>query len=177
VRFDGSDLLPPWLGTYPIWKAMTDYLRAGPDSRAAVVAAKPEHEEPLEADRGGAVGEPELVGGDAAEAHAPVAAPNEPGDGAFDHGPVSAVALLPVRVARGGAGGGVGVVVAMDLADLAAFAGGAPLTQRTVVAAGGEPGCSGRADRHGLAGGGGRGLCGGVDGEVGDGERCPSLPS
>jgi hypothetical protein len=42
----------------------------------------------LEVDRGGAVGEPELGGGDAAAAHAQVAAPDQPGDGALDHGPV-----------------------------------------------------------------------------------------
>jgi alpha-glucoside transport system substrate-binding protein len=38
VRFDGSDLLPPWLGTSPLWNAMTDYLRAGPDSLDEILA-------------------------------------------------------------------------------------------------------------------------------------------
>jgi hypothetical protein len=32
VRFDGSDLQPPWFGTSAIWIAMIDYLRGGPDS-------------------------------------------------------------------------------------------------------------------------------------------------
>jgi DNA-binding SARP family transcriptional activator/ABC-type glycerol-3-phosphate transport system substrate-binding protein len=38
VRFDGSDLLPPRLGTSAIWTAMTDYLREGPDSLDEILA-------------------------------------------------------------------------------------------------------------------------------------------
>jgi DNA-binding SARP family transcriptional activator/ABC-type glycerol-3-phosphate transport system substrate-binding protein len=38
VRFDGSDLMPPWLGTHPFWEAMVDYLRGGPESLDAVLA-------------------------------------------------------------------------------------------------------------------------------------------
>jgi DNA-binding SARP family transcriptional activator/ABC-type glycerol-3-phosphate transport system substrate-binding protein len=38
VRTDGSDALPPWLGTEPIWEAMTDYLRDGPDALDGILA-------------------------------------------------------------------------------------------------------------------------------------------
>jgi DNA-binding SARP family transcriptional activator/ABC-type glycerol-3-phosphate transport system substrate-binding protein len=38
VRTDGSDALPPWLGTEPIWEAMTDYLRDGPDTLDGILA-------------------------------------------------------------------------------------------------------------------------------------------
>jgi DNA-binding SARP family transcriptional activator len=38
VRFDGSDQLPPEVGTSPLWNAMTDYLRAGPDSLDEILA-------------------------------------------------------------------------------------------------------------------------------------------
>jgi DNA-binding SARP family transcriptional activator/ABC-type glycerol-3-phosphate transport system substrate-binding protein len=38
VRFDGSDLLPPSLGTSPLWNAMTDYLRGGPDTLDEILA-------------------------------------------------------------------------------------------------------------------------------------------
>jgi hypothetical protein len=40
--------------------------------------------------------QPVVVAGDAAVAHAAIAA-DEPGDGAFDHGPVLAVDLLKLR--------------------------------------------------------------------------------
>jgi hypothetical protein len=30
--------LPPWLGTEPIWEAMTDYLRDGPDTLDGILA-------------------------------------------------------------------------------------------------------------------------------------------
>jgi alpha-glucoside transport system substrate-binding protein len=38
VRFDGSDLLPPSVGTSPLWTAMTDYLREGPDTLDEILA-------------------------------------------------------------------------------------------------------------------------------------------
>jgi DNA-binding SARP family transcriptional activator/ABC-type glycerol-3-phosphate transport system substrate-binding protein len=38
ARFDGSDLMLPWLGTRPFWEAMVDYLHGGPESLDAVLA-------------------------------------------------------------------------------------------------------------------------------------------
>jgi alpha-glucoside transport system substrate-binding protein len=38
IRFDGSDLMPPWLGTHAFWEAMVDYLRGGPESLDAILA-------------------------------------------------------------------------------------------------------------------------------------------
>jgi DNA-binding SARP family transcriptional activator/ABC-type glycerol-3-phosphate transport system substrate-binding protein len=38
VRFDGSDLMPPWLGSNAFWEAMVDYLRGGPDSLDGILA-------------------------------------------------------------------------------------------------------------------------------------------
>jgi DNA-binding SARP family transcriptional activator/ABC-type glycerol-3-phosphate transport system substrate-binding protein len=38
VRFDGSDLMPPWLGTHPFWEAIVDYLRGGPESLDGILA-------------------------------------------------------------------------------------------------------------------------------------------
>jgi DNA-binding SARP family transcriptional activator/ABC-type glycerol-3-phosphate transport system substrate-binding protein len=38
VRFDGSDQLPPRVGTSPLWSSMMDYLRAGPDSLNEILA-------------------------------------------------------------------------------------------------------------------------------------------
>jgi DNA-binding SARP family transcriptional activator/ABC-type glycerol-3-phosphate transport system substrate-binding protein len=38
ARFDGSDLMPPWLGTHPFWGAMVDYLRGGPESLDEILA-------------------------------------------------------------------------------------------------------------------------------------------
>ncbi|WP_052665622.1 extracellular solute-binding protein [Nitriliruptor alkaliphilus] len=32
LRFDGSDLMPPWLGTKPFWAAMVDYIAGGPET-------------------------------------------------------------------------------------------------------------------------------------------------
>jgi DNA-binding SARP family transcriptional activator/ABC-type glycerol-3-phosphate transport system substrate-binding protein len=38
VRFDGSDVMPTWLGTDPFWEAMVDYLLGGPDSLDGILA-------------------------------------------------------------------------------------------------------------------------------------------
>jgi DNA-binding SARP family transcriptional activator/ABC-type glycerol-3-phosphate transport system substrate-binding protein len=38
VRFDGSDLLTPALGTHPFWEAMVDYLRGGTESLDGILA-------------------------------------------------------------------------------------------------------------------------------------------
>jgi DNA-binding SARP family transcriptional activator/ABC-type glycerol-3-phosphate transport system substrate-binding protein len=38
ARFDGSDLMLPWLGIQPFWGAMVDYLRGGPESLDEVLA-------------------------------------------------------------------------------------------------------------------------------------------
>jgi hypothetical protein len=70
-----------------------------------------EGQEPFEVHGSGPVREPETVGRDAAEADPPVAARDELGDGAFDHGAVTAVGGLPVGVGRVVAGGGELVVV------------------------------------------------------------------
>jgi DNA-binding SARP family transcriptional activator/ABC-type glycerol-3-phosphate transport system substrate-binding protein len=46
VRTDGSDALPPWLGTEPIWEAMVDYLNDGPDALDGILARLDALEEP-----------------------------------------------------------------------------------------------------------------------------------
>jgi DNA-binding SARP family transcriptional activator/ABC-type glycerol-3-phosphate transport system substrate-binding protein len=38
VRFDGSDLMPPRIGTHPFWGAMVDYLDGGPESLDGILA-------------------------------------------------------------------------------------------------------------------------------------------
>jgi DNA-binding SARP family transcriptional activator/ABC-type glycerol-3-phosphate transport system substrate-binding protein len=38
LRFDGSDLMPSWLGQNELWSAMLDYLRGGPDTLDTILA-------------------------------------------------------------------------------------------------------------------------------------------
>jgi hypothetical protein len=61
-----------------------------------------EVDQAAEVEGGGAVVEPVVVGGGAAVGQAAVAAGDEPGYGAFDHGPPAPVVVLP-----GGVGGGL----------------------------------------------------------------------
>lgn len=39
LRFDGSDLMPTWLGSFPFWSAMIEYLRGGPDTLDEILAS------------------------------------------------------------------------------------------------------------------------------------------
>src|ERR1019366_3016146 len=69
------------------------------------VVVQAEHGEAAQVEGGGAVVEPVVVFGDAAVADFPVSA-DQPGDGAFDHGPVLAVDVAELRcfgLAAGGA--------------------------------------------------------------------------
>jgi DNA-binding SARP family transcriptional activator/ABC-type glycerol-3-phosphate transport system substrate-binding protein len=50
ARNDGSDSMPAWLGTKPIWTAMIDYLRGGPDSLDGILRRLDELEPPDEED-------------------------------------------------------------------------------------------------------------------------------
>lgn len=46
LRFDGSDLMPPWLGAFPFWSAMIEYLNGGPDILDEILATLDALEDP-----------------------------------------------------------------------------------------------------------------------------------
>jgi DNA-binding SARP family transcriptional activator/ABC-type glycerol-3-phosphate transport system substrate-binding protein len=50
ARNDGSDSMPEWLGTEPIWTAMIDYLRGGPGSLDGILRRLDEMEPPADAE-------------------------------------------------------------------------------------------------------------------------------
>jgi hypothetical protein len=73
-----------------------------------------EVEESPEVDGGDAGGQADAVAFDASVADSPVVVGDEPGDGAFDHGPVLAVVLDTGPAAHAGSGGGEELVVVAD---------------------------------------------------------------
>lgn len=111
-----------------------------------------EVDEPAEVERGEPGGEPLLVAVHAAVADLAVPAGDEPGDGAFDHGPVLSVVVEHDRVAPRGAGVDQLVVVFADV-DLASGLGvGASAAERAVGAAPVEVRVAARCDRDGVPG-------------------------
>lgn len=92
---------------------------------AVTVVVEAEGEESPQVDGGGSVGEPELVSVDAAVAKAPVVVGHQPGQGAFDHRPQSAVAVREVGICGGGAGSSELSVVVVDVEGPARLGGGA----------------------------------------------------
>src|SRR5665809_16201 len=102
---------------------------------------EPESEEGAQVDRGGSQGPPGVVLGNASVAQTACTS-GEPGDGAFDHGPVAAVGGLELRVAGPGAVFAADLVVLADDELAAPVRGRAPGPQRADLAGCAERGLS-----------------------------------
>ena len=91
-----------------------------------------EVDEPLQVDGGDAVAEPEPVAVGAVVAESAVGA-DEPGDAAFDHGPVLAVGDVELVGLGEGAGSGEQAMVGVQRDDPPVVGGGAALSVRSVT--------------------------------------------
>src|SRR5215468_2606766 len=156
-RLDGRAVLRgsqvAWLGRFSV-----PVCSCGLQRPPGLVVAEPEDREPGPVERSGAG---DQVGGDAGQAAGagPPTAPGpagEVGDLALDDGPVRFVALLPGRVALGGAGALQHRLVRVDGDGAPAPGSGACGTQRAGGAPGAERGpavaAGGRDDSSGLPG-------------------------
>src|SRR5215217_7464109 len=153
VRWWPGGLVGCWLGQGP----------------GCLVAVQAEGEEAAEVECGGSGVEPGVVLGGAAVAQAAVAA-GEPGDGAFDHGPVLPVQGLEGGVCGAGAVGAGERVVVAEFQAASGAAGGAAGAERAAAAGGAEADLAAAGDRTGVSGRAGRGPGGFIDGELVDGE-------
>src|SRR3954471_2039118 len=113
--------------------------------------------------------QPGVVLDHAAVGHSPVSA-GEPGDGAFDHGPVPAVVGLEVRLGSARPMFPLERVVGMKVQVAAAVGGGAAGAYRAAAAGRAEVHVPGARDGPGDFVWAGRGAGGLIDGEVIEGE-------
>ena len=130
-----------------------------------VVVGEAEREKALEVDGGAAVRSAELVAFDSSVAQAPMFS-GEPGEGAFDHGPLLAVDGVEFVGFGLGSCGGEQVVLGVQADDPSGFGGGAEVPNRTSSAVPCESGGSCWSDGNGDVLGAGHGAGGSVDGEV-----------
>ena len=86
---------------------------------AGGIEGEAEVEEPFEVDRGAAHGPGVTVSVGASESDSPMVVADQPGDGAFDHGPKLTVGVVEVVGASERAGCGEQCVVGVDFDDAA----------------------------------------------------------
>ena len=101
----------------------------------SLVPSDAEVDEAFQVDRGATVGESDLVAGDAPVADFAAVTSDQPGDGAFDHGPVLSVGLYELVGEGVGSSVGEEFVVLMDGQHFAVDRPGAALSQWAAVTA------------------------------------------
>src|ERR1700730_1721791 len=139
----------------------------------AAVVDESEPDEPAQVECGGAVVQPVVVFGHAAIANLAVAT-GQPGDGAFDHRPMSPIFVAPLWVSCLTAGFPLQRMVWADPDDSSGDAGGAAPTQRAAAARRSERRPALAADAAGDAGGAGDGAVDIIDSEIVDARLEPT---